>query len=83
MNRRTCALAHQFHNLAVELADLPLDGGASFEQRPDRSHQLRTALDQFLGSHDPTSNGSSQHASCELKAQKCSVRMISRLSKIG
>jgi hypothetical protein len=28
-----------------------LDGIARFEQRSDRSYQLRTALDQLLGSH--------------------------------
>src|SRR3954451_17661128 len=28
-----------------------LDGGASFEQRSDRSYQLRATLDQLLGSH--------------------------------
>ena len=44
-------MASQFHNLAVKLADLLLDGIARFEQRPDRSYQLRTALDQLLGSH--------------------------------
>src|SRR6478609_6864385 len=44
-------MASQFHNLAVKLTDLPLDGIARFEQRSDRSYQLRTALDQLLGSH--------------------------------
>ena len=44
-------MASQLHNLAIKLTDLLLDGIAGFEQRPDRSHQLRTALDQFLGSH--------------------------------
>src|SRR6476660_6517236 len=44
-------MASQFHNLAVKLADLLLDGIARFEQRSDRSYQLRTALDQLLGSH--------------------------------
>jgi hypothetical protein len=43
--------ARQLHNLTVELTDLPLDGGASLQQRPDRSHQLRTIFDQLLGSH--------------------------------
>src|SRR6202042_2928988 len=44
-------LASQFHNFAVKLADLLPDGIARFEQRSDRSYQLRTALDQLLGSH--------------------------------
>ena len=44
-------MASQLHNLAVKLADLLLDGIARFEQRSDRSYQLRTALDQLLGSH--------------------------------
>src|ERR1700716_2070407 len=43
--------ASQFCNLTVKLPDLLLDGIARFEQRPDRSHQLRTILDQLLGSH--------------------------------
>ena len=41
-------MASQFHNFAVKLTDLLLDGIARFEQRSDRSHQLRTALDQLL-----------------------------------
>ena len=36
--------------LAVKLTDLLLDGIARFEQRSDRSYQLRAALDQLLGS---------------------------------
>ena len=44
-------MASQFHNLAVKLADLLLDGLARFEQRSDRSYQLRATLDQLLGSH--------------------------------
>ena len=44
-------MASQFHNLAVKLADLLLDGSARFEQRSDRSYQLRAPLDQLLGSH--------------------------------
>ena len=44
-------MASQFHNLAVKLADLLLDGSARFEQRSDRSYQLRATLDQLLGSH--------------------------------
>ncbi len=44
-------MARQLHNLAIKLANLLLDGMAGFEQRSDRSHELRTALDQFLGSH--------------------------------
>src|SRR3979490_2864881 len=43
--------ASQFCNLTVKLPDLLLDGIARFEQRPDRSHQLRTILDQLLGSY--------------------------------
>ena len=43
-------MASQFHNLAVKLTDLPLDGIARFEHRSDHSYQLRTALDQLLGS---------------------------------
>ena len=37
--------------IAVKLADLLLDGSARFEQRSDRSYQLRAPLDQLLGSH--------------------------------
>src|SRR3974377_819541 len=37
-------------NLTVEIGDLLLDGLARLEQRPDRSHQLGTILDQLLGS---------------------------------
>src|SRR6478609_1927868 len=44
-------MASQFHNLAVKLADLLPNGIARFEQRSDRSYQLKTALDQLLGSH--------------------------------
>ncbi|WP_156042207.1 hypothetical protein [Bradyrhizobium sp. URHD0069] len=52
----------QLHNLAVEVADLLLDGIAGFEQRPDRSHQLRTALDQLLGSHgEDIERGAADH----------------------
>src|SRR4030081_2411225 len=43
--------ASQLCNLTVKLPDLMLDGIAHFEQRPDRSHQLRTILDQLLGSY--------------------------------
>ena len=43
-------MASQFHNLAVKLADLLPNGIARFKQRSDRSYQLRTALDQLLGS---------------------------------
>src|SRR4030088_943339 len=43
--------ASQFCNHTVKLPDLLLDGIARFEQRPDRSHQLRTILDQLLGSY--------------------------------
>src|SRR4030081_3277452 len=43
--------ASQFCNLTVKLPDLLLDGIARFEQRPERSHQLRTILDQLLGSY--------------------------------
>src|ERR1700730_6177185 len=41
----------QLQNLTVEIADLLLDGPARCEQRSDRSHQLRTILNQLLGSH--------------------------------
>src|SRR6476660_4413164 len=44
-------MASQLHNLAVKLTDLLLDGIARFQQRSDRSYQLRAALDQLLGSH--------------------------------
>jgi hypothetical protein len=44
-------MASEFHNLAVKLTDLLLDGIARFEQRSDRSCQLRASLDQLLGSH--------------------------------
>src|SRR3978361_2583244 len=50
--------ASQFCNLTVKLPDLLLDGIARFEQRPDCSHQLRTILDQLLGS----SNGNLERA---------------------
>ena len=52
MNRRTCASRRtSFITLRVKIADLLLDGSARLEQRSDRSYQLRTALDQLLGSH--------------------------------
>src|SRR6185295_17510636 len=55
-------MANQFHNLAVKLTDLPLDGLARFEQRSDRSYQLRTALDQLLGSHgEDIERGAADH----------------------
>jgi hypothetical protein len=38
-------MTRELQNLAVEVADLPLDGFARLEQWPDRSHQLRTILD--------------------------------------
>ena len=38
-------MASQFHNLAVKLTDLLLNGIARFEQRSDRSYQLRAALE--------------------------------------
>jgi hypothetical protein len=41
----------QLQNLTVEIADLLLDGPARCEQRSDRSDQLRTILNQLLGSH--------------------------------
>ena len=41
-------MASQLHNLAIKLADLLPDCVARFEQRSDRSYQLRTALDQLL-----------------------------------
>lgn len=41
----------QLHNLAVEVADLLLDGVARFEQRHDCSHQIGTILDQLFGSY--------------------------------
>ena len=44
-------MASQFHNLAVKLTNLLLDGIARFQQRSDGSHQFGTALDQLLGSH--------------------------------
>jgi hypothetical protein len=44
-------MASQFHNLAIKLTNLLLDGIARFQQRSDGSHQLRTALDQLLGSY--------------------------------
>src|SRR6185295_959491 len=46
-----CIMASQLHNLTVKLTDLLLDGIARFEQRSDRSYQLRTALDQLFSSH--------------------------------
>ena len=44
-------MASQSRYLAVKLTDLLLDGIARFEQRPDRSHQLRTTLDQLIDSY--------------------------------
>ena len=44
-------MTRQSHNLAVKFTDLLPDGIARFEQRSDRSYQLRTALDQLLGPH--------------------------------
>jgi hypothetical protein len=44
-------MASQLHNFAVKLTDLLPDGIARIEQRSDPSYQLRTALDQLLGSH--------------------------------
>src|SRR3984893_18761598 len=44
-------MATPLHNLAVNVAYLLPDGIARFEQRSDRSYQLRTALDHLLGSH--------------------------------
>ena len=44
-------MASQSHNLAIKLTDLLLDGIARFQQRSDRSYQLRASLDQLLGSH--------------------------------
>jgi len=40
--------ARWLHSSAVELTDLPLDSVARFQERPDRSHQRRTILDQLL-----------------------------------
>src|SRR5204863_5168488 len=40
----------QLQNLTVEIANLLFDGRARVEQRSDRSDQLRTILDQLLGS---------------------------------
>ena len=46
----------------VKLTDLPLDGVARFEQRPDRSHQLRAILDQLLGAYrKDIERGTSDH----------------------
>jgi len=39
----------QLVNLSVEIFDLPLNGFACLEQRPDRSHELGTVFDQPLG----------------------------------
>src|SRR3984893_9111994 len=44
-------MTRQLQNPAVELADLPLDGLACLEQRPDHGHQLWSILDQLLGPH--------------------------------
>ena len=44
-------MAGKLHNLAVKLTDLLLDDIARFEQRSDRSYQLRAILDQLLSSH--------------------------------
>src|SRR3974390_1628879 len=44
-------MTRQLVNLMVEIANLLLDGLARLKQRPDRSDQLGTVLDQLLGSH--------------------------------
>src|SRR4029078_7374212 len=44
-------MTRQLLNLTVEIVDLSLDGFACLKQRPHRGDQLRTPLDQFLGSH--------------------------------
>src|ERR1700694_5753120 len=44
-------MTRQLQNPTVEIADLPLDGLACLEQRPDHGHQLWSILDQLLGSH--------------------------------
>ena len=44
-------MARQFHNPAIKLTDLLLDGTARFQKRPDGNYQLGAALDQLLGSH--------------------------------
>src|SRR5271155_6114575 len=44
-------MTRQLVNLTVEIADLLLDGLARLKQRPDRSDQLGTILDQLLSSH--------------------------------
>jgi hypothetical protein len=49
-SERCWRAGHQPVNLTVEIADLLLDVLARLEQRPDRSHELGTILDQLLGS---------------------------------
>ena len=44
-------MTRQLVNLTVEIADLSLDGLARVKQRPDRSHQFGTTLDQLLSAH--------------------------------
>src|SRR5580700_11072918 len=44
-------MTRQLVNLAIEIADLPLDGLARLKQWPDRSHQFGTIFDQPFGSH--------------------------------
>ena len=44
-------MASQFHNPAIKLTDLLLDGTARFQKRPDGNYQLGAALDQLLSSH--------------------------------
>ena len=59
MNRWTTS---QLHNLAVELADPPLDGVARFEQRAGCSHQFGTTRDQLPGSHgEDIERGAADH----------------------
>src|SRR4030088_1333659 len=53
--------ASQFCNLTVKLPDLLLDGIARFEQRPDRSHQLRTILDQLLSTYSEDIERATSH----------------------
>ena len=44
-------MTRQLVNLTVEIVDLLLDGLARLKQRPHRSNELGTILDQLCGSH--------------------------------
>src|SRR5262249_60984798 len=55
-------MPRQPQHLAVEVANLALDGLARLQQRPNRSDQLRTIFNQLLSSHgEDVELGSANH----------------------